>query len=354
MSGNDEHSADERAAARELEWWELTRIARRFARLWSNNVADAEDIAQDAILALFQQATRVRDPLAWLFTVTRHIAARRHILRQRLPIAPDVLPTGCSALQDDRPGVAVALRLVRADPRLSPRDRVVLSLMALGYTHREIAARIGCSRSDIGQYLSRALNRLGEFPATPARSSPDCPDTNGGESGCQQTTFSGHPSSTSAADARLRLAPKSARRRRGRGGAKSRDDLRTCPRVSAWHLEALGDAVAAMVTPVQKTVAAGRGLLGPVGLRLELPVLLRGSVRCDTDEFCDTSASSCSAAQCWPGGRPFSRLVGTTAFPLPGTWATRTMAKKCRASTRTNGTAARHSAICVGLLPVIT
>lgn len=46
-------------------------------------------------------------------------------------------------------------------PELSPREREVLRLAALGYTHREIAERVGLSVKTVDAYCSRICAKLG-------------------------------------------------------------------------------------------------------------------------------------------------------------------------------------------------
>jgi len=47
-----------------------------FARVHGARAEDAEDIAQEAVLALHRRRDRVRAPLDWLFIVTRRLTAR--------------------------------------------------------------------------------------------------------------------------------------------------------------------------------------------------------------------------------------------------------------------------------------
>ncbi|MEO8900378.1 MAG: sigma-70 family RNA polymerase sigma factor [Polyangiaceae bacterium] len=71
------------AASRAL-WAHCSTLARRIARRWTSNLADAEDISQEALLYAFKDLDSVRDPTAlvgWLQVVIVRAAARN--ARQR-------------------------------------------------------------------------------------------------------------------------------------------------------------------------------------------------------------------------------------------------------------------------------
>ena len=69
----------------EVDWCELTRLALRFARQRrQSSLADTEDVAQDALAALWENLAAVRDPTRWLFVVVRRLAHKRRLVR-RIP-----------------------------------------------------------------------------------------------------------------------------------------------------------------------------------------------------------------------------------------------------------------------------
>lgn len=144
----------------EVDWCELTRLALRFARQRrQSSLADTEDVAQDALAALWENLAAVRDPTRWLFVVVRRLAHKRRLVR-RIPQFESSGDVHRQSVYHDGPTMEAAQRFLQTYSRLSPRDRRVLWLWAQGFTHQEIADRIGCARSDVGQYLSRALSRL--------------------------------------------------------------------------------------------------------------------------------------------------------------------------------------------------
>jgi len=52
------------------------------------------------------------------------------------------------------------LRWLAQESRLTIRQRRLLILVAQGFTHREIASRLGCARSVVGQSVARAMRHL--------------------------------------------------------------------------------------------------------------------------------------------------------------------------------------------------
>lgn len=80
--------------------------------------------------------------------------------------------TACVPLRSSCEELARAVRAVagvagmmvepaRADPALSEREAEVVRLLALGYTNKEIAARLGLSVKTVETYKSRSFEKLG-------------------------------------------------------------------------------------------------------------------------------------------------------------------------------------------------
>jgi RNA polymerase sigma-70 factor, ECF subfamily len=124
--------------------------------------ADAEDVAQTALLAALSGIESCREPErfdAWLFAIARN-RARRALLRRRLR---DVLafsppepadPSGPADSLDRR-------ALLRALASLPSRPREVVLLHDLeGYTHGEIARALSITEEASRQHLSRARKQL--------------------------------------------------------------------------------------------------------------------------------------------------------------------------------------------------
>ena len=138
----------------------LSWMARRFAWRWCSSKEEACDIAQEALVGLLAQKPRIHSHTAWLFVVTRRLACRDHYAdHSRCRSASSATPA-LEARTD--PGSQYAYVLVHKllrDTRLSARDKRVLSWIASGYTHAEIATYLGCTRRNVGQYVARARKR---------------------------------------------------------------------------------------------------------------------------------------------------------------------------------------------------
>ena len=131
----------------------------RFAYLVCGNAHDAQDLVQDALVAVYPKWDRVavRDPMAYVCRaiVNRHTSVWRKL--RRLVVTADVdpgsvVPTG---QVDDRDW---ALRLLTTLP---PRQRAAVVLRVLDdhdYTH--VAAVLGVSQTNARKLTSRGLAAL--------------------------------------------------------------------------------------------------------------------------------------------------------------------------------------------------
>jgi RNA polymerase sigma factor (sigma-70 family) len=131
------------------------------------DVAAAEDVVQRAFELAFVKRGRYRaelgTPDAWLFGIARNVALDERRRRQRHPM-----------LAGDRPPEAAQLDagLERADhysalffalESLAPADRELIALKFWAdLANAEIAAVLGCTISNVGTRLHRAMVRLRE------------------------------------------------------------------------------------------------------------------------------------------------------------------------------------------------
>jgi RNA polymerase sigma-70 factor, ECF subfamily len=126
--------------------------------------ADAEDVAQDAMLLAIERIGTCRDPTrfaAWLFQIVRN-QSRNWLDRRRLrdvPAREDMPEQARDAPSPD--AAAFRDRLVQALRLLSPVQREVILLHDLeGWTHPEIAAVLGTSELMCRQHLFHARQQL--------------------------------------------------------------------------------------------------------------------------------------------------------------------------------------------------
>jgi RNA polymerase sigma-70 factor, ECF subfamily len=132
----------------------------RFCHGMLGSRADAQDVVQETFLKLLGHLrtggdhTNVR---AWLFAVAANACRDRMRQRRRwLPwrVELDVRTVEPAGDTRDVACVRAAWR------RLSPRDRMLLSLRAQGLSYREIGVAAGIRESSVGRLLARAVDRI--------------------------------------------------------------------------------------------------------------------------------------------------------------------------------------------------
>jgi RNA polymerase sigma-70 factor (sigma-E family) len=134
------------------------------ARLLVNDQAGAEDVVQDAFVALSRRWGKLRDPMAAHAYLQRSVVngarsrLRRSYVRQRLHMVPSPDEPSAESAVLDRAQVS-QMRAVIGE--LSARQREVLILRYyLDLSEAEIAGLLGISAGSVKQHASRALNRL--------------------------------------------------------------------------------------------------------------------------------------------------------------------------------------------------
>lgn len=145
----------------------LQRVEPRLKRLLGSYhipADDAEDLLQQALLALVYQWAQVRDPECWLFgTLKRHCLMYWRNHRRRVYSAVDSTLLEWLSEPIDPPQERSDLRsdLESLIDRLPSRCRSLLEMrFRLGYEAPEIAARLGYRASSIGKITTRCLAAL--------------------------------------------------------------------------------------------------------------------------------------------------------------------------------------------------
>jgi RNA polymerase sigma factor (sigma-70 family) len=125
---------------------------------------DAEDVLQQALLALLYQWERVRDPESWLFgTVRRHCLMYWRARRRRIYSAVDatILEWLSAPLAPPQERADLLCDLENLINRLPNRCRKLLRLrFRLGYEPLEAAREMGYRDSSIGKVTTRCLAAL--------------------------------------------------------------------------------------------------------------------------------------------------------------------------------------------------
>jgi RNA polymerase sigma-70 factor (sigma-E family) len=137
----------------------------RLAALLVDDVASAEDVVQDAFVALHRKSASLRDPdaaLAYLraavLNLSRSVLRRRQVARKHLRVAE---PEATAAADHDvlvRDEHRAALAAVRALPR-HQREVLILRYWS-GLSEREIAQTLGISPGSVKSAASRGMATL--------------------------------------------------------------------------------------------------------------------------------------------------------------------------------------------------
>lgn len=146
-------------------------LAFRVARGVLRNTADAEDVAQEALLRAYQSFDRLRDRnrfSCWLVRISFRLAldrlrsAKRRERRDALWSQPAHLPPPATA-EDVAASNQFQGRLERALEELPEKLRLVLLLSAMdGYTIEEIAGMIGVPLGTVKSRIFVARKKLAE------------------------------------------------------------------------------------------------------------------------------------------------------------------------------------------------
>ncbi|HEX3337255.1 MAG TPA: sigma-70 family RNA polymerase sigma factor [Jatrophihabitans sp.] len=137
----------------------------RLAALLVDDIASAEDVVQDAFVALHRRSAALRDPeaaLAYLrasvLNLSRSVLRRRQVARKHLRVAEPEATAGADhdvLLRDEH---RAALAAVRALPR-HQREVLILRYWS-GLSEREIAQTLHISPGSVKSAASRGLATL--------------------------------------------------------------------------------------------------------------------------------------------------------------------------------------------------
>ena len=131
---------------------------------------DAEEIAQEVFLALFQHLRQGKSRAnlqGWVFRVAHNQALKHRTRSRRHSEHFSYLPPFAEAPDDLTPGPDVRLEVIQKQQRLlavvralPEQDQCCLSLRAEGLRYRDIAEILGMSLGAVANSLERSLSRL--------------------------------------------------------------------------------------------------------------------------------------------------------------------------------------------------
>jgi RNA polymerase sigma-70 factor, ECF subfamily len=145
-------------------------ICLREARRLVRSPADAEDIAQEAVVRAWRLRSSCRtpaDPLAWLRAITRNEAHRMRSRRSATHELPsdELHEATCERVEDT---VLTRIDVERALQGLSAPDRLMLRLRyADDLTNPAVALTLGLSVTNVKVRLHRLRTRLEEMLPPP-------------------------------------------------------------------------------------------------------------------------------------------------------------------------------------------
>jgi RNA polymerase sigma-70 factor (ECF subfamily) len=155
-----------------IAFMENETIIKKFLRRYTSNRQDIEDISQETILrALHAEKNReIREPRAFLFGVARNVA-RKELDKKSKSLIDFIEDFGSQEYSSDE--VAVddqvdsrqrMLVFWEAVTSLPPQCQKVFVLKKVhGYSHKEIAERLGISVSTVEKHAAMGLRRCSEF-----------------------------------------------------------------------------------------------------------------------------------------------------------------------------------------------
>jgi len=154
------------AAAREALVRRYLRPAYAVALSLVRNVADAEDLAQDALVGALGRLAQCREPerfAGWLFQAVRNRALNQVAQRRVRTALLDAIPRG-EWVEAEAGPVILRRRLLGALEQLNPVQREVVLLHDLeAWTHAEIAAALEISEGMSRQHLFVARKAMREW-----------------------------------------------------------------------------------------------------------------------------------------------------------------------------------------------
>jgi RNA polymerase sigma factor (sigma-70 family) len=122
---------------------------------------DAEELRQEAMLALVRCWERIDCPEGWLigtmFRLCRRYKRRRRERGWLQPVEEWLLEAWAPLREPEQKRFEVLRDLTAVLRQLEERERILLKLRLLGLTCDEVAERLGCRPSSVGKMTSRAL-----------------------------------------------------------------------------------------------------------------------------------------------------------------------------------------------------
>jgi RNA polymerase sigma-70 factor (ECF subfamily) len=141
----------------------LLSFFRRFVR----EPSEARDLAQEVYLRMLrvQDTGKIQNPEGYLFTVAANLVKERRTMQRRQAMEVDVADEDIQLYLSEVTGVdndidhaARVKRLREVLKQLPPKGQAVIMLQYMhGYSHKEIAERVGVSPRMVKKYLAKGI-----------------------------------------------------------------------------------------------------------------------------------------------------------------------------------------------------
>ncbi len=152
-------------------------VFKKFLWRFVSNIHDIEEICQETILRALEaeRSREIHEPRAFLFGVMRNIVRKKLDKESRSVIdfiedltPPGYVPDEPSAEQraDSREQMLIFLEAIATLP--DQCQRVFVLKKVYGYSHKEIAARLGISISTTEKHVAAGLKRASDYMRRPA------------------------------------------------------------------------------------------------------------------------------------------------------------------------------------------
>ena len=174
---------------------------RRFARAFARSDADADDLAQDALVKVYKSLRSFRFQSAfktWLYALVRNVfldavrsrAGRERSLEEPLPVGHDKVPSSAELADEGIARAEERRRMWYALRGLPPEFRTVVVLFDVeGHTFEEVAAIEGVPIGTVKSRLSRGRALLKGLLA--GERAPE-PSSSEGDAGTYEAGVSSH------------------------------------------------------------------------------------------------------------------------------------------------------------------
>lgn len=139
------------------EWQALWTLVTRVGHSLGADDADVQDLAQDVLTKLHKERRHVVNRVAWTKRVLRNLLYQQRKRRARRAQIHSQATRQSDSEKSPTGEWSAVVDVNRILAETPPTSRKLLELYERGYTHAEIAARLGCELHQVGPRIRSAL-----------------------------------------------------------------------------------------------------------------------------------------------------------------------------------------------------